>query len=120
MEAVDYYYLGLEQLKNENYTSAVSFFELSNQISEHYKTYERLFFCWKNLGEPSKAYECLKKSYQLNPKCDKISVEYAKESANRKKFETAQKILSETIKRNSTYKPAQKLLDDLQNKINIL
>lgn len=56
MESIDYYYIGLENFENSDYKSAVDFFELSNRIEEHYKTYERLFFCWKNLNEPSKAY----------------------------------------------------------------
>lgn len=115
MEATDYYYLGLENLENSGYKSAVYFFELSNRIEEHYKTYERLFFCWKNLDEPLKAYECLKKAYQINPKSDKISVMYAQELTEHMDFETARKILSETIKRNSTYKPAEKLLNTINN-----
>lgn len=113
MEAIDYYYLGLESLEKSDYIAAIDFFELSNRIDEHYKTYERLFFCWKNLDEPSKACECLKKSYSLNPKCDKISVEYAHELAERMDFISAQKILSETIKRNPAYKPAEKLLNTI-------
>lgn len=115
MESIDYYYLGLENFENSDYKSAVDFFELSNRIEEHYKTYERLFFCWKNLNEPSKAYECLRKAYQLNPKSDKISVMYAQELTERMDFETARKILSETIKRISTCKPAEKLLNTINN-----
>lgn len=116
MEAIDYYCLGTESLEKSDYISAINFLEISNNISEHYKTYEKLFLCFKKLDECSKAYECLRKSYLLNPKSDKISVMYAKELSERMDFETAKEILSETLKRNPTYKPAEKLLDTITNR----
>lgn len=116
MEYYDYYNLGNESLENSDYKTAVDFFEKFNSISEHYKTYEKLFLCWKKLDEYSKAYECLKKAYQLNPKSDKLSVMYAKELSERIDFKTAKKILSETLKRNPAYKPVEKLLDTISRK----
>ena len=113
MESYDYYCLGTESFDKSDYKSAIEFFEKSNRISEHYKTYEKMFLCFKKTGEHSMAYECLKKSYQLNQKSDKISVMYAEELAERKDFETARKILSKTLKRNPAYKPAEKLLDKI-------
>lgn len=100
----------------KNYLSAIAFFELSNNAGKHYKTYEKLFLCLKNIGKRSEAFECIKNSYHLNPKCDKVSVEYATELTEFGDLETAQKILSETLKRNPSYKPAEKLLIEIGNK----
>lgn len=116
MESCDYYYIAIESLEKSDYKSAIDFFEKSDSISEHYKTYEKMFLCWKKLDEHSKAYECLKKSYHLNPTSDKVSVMYAEELSERMDLETARKILSETLKRNPTYKPDEKLLDTISRK----
>ena len=45
MSAIDLYYMGIEYLDRKDYRKAIEYFELSNDIEQHFKTYERLFQC---------------------------------------------------------------------------
>lgn len=75
----DYYlYLkGLEEFEKGCYTDAIRYFERSNNISEHFKCCERLYCCLIQLGDTEKAFSCIEKAYQLNPRNDKTAFEYA-------------------------------------------
>ena len=77
MEAIEFYYKGIEYFNNKEYLSAIKYFEISNSLESHYKTYEMLFQCWKEISNMNKSYDCIKKSYILNPVNDKVTFEYA-------------------------------------------
>ena len=118
MDALNYYLKGSLEFDKKCYKAAIRYFERSNEIDEHFKRYEKLYCCWIQLGNPQKAFECIKKAYQLNPQNDKTAYEFAMmlvESGNR---ELAQKVLSSIIHRNPTYKKAAVLADSLKDNSN--
>ena len=47
MDANWLYGMGLEQYEKGNYSAAIQYFEQSNNVEEHFKSYEMLFRCWK-------------------------------------------------------------------------
>lgn len=111
MESIDFYYKGIEEFSNGNYLSAIEYFKISDSLESHYKTYEMLFQCWKAISNMNKAYDCIKKAYVLNSANDKVAYEYAEISVQFGDKESAQKVLTEILKRNPTYKKAKQLLD---------
>ena len=119
MDSEEYYlYLnGLVEYEKGCYADAICYFERSNEIEEHFKCYERLYCCWLQLGDSRKAFSCIEKAYQLNPKNDKTAFEYAKMLAESGNYELAQKVLSDIIQRNPTYKKAADLADSIKKNV---
>ena len=115
MDAYDLYGLGREEYDKGNYSAAIAYFERSNLIDEHFKTYEMLFRCWKRLGEREKAKVCIEKAYALNPYNDKTALEYAEFHAEADDMETARTVLKKLVERNPTYKKAVEYLTGLNN-----
>ena len=112
-EEIALFYASRGEYEKGNFQEAIQYLEQSSQMDEHYKTYENLYLCWKKLGEPEKAFTCLEHSFALNPHCDKVAVEYARELALSGETAKAREILQETIKRNCTYQPAYRLLKQI-------
>lgn len=112
-QAPEYYFKGTEEYKKQNYKEAVGYFELSNKLEEHFKTYERLFHCYTKLDRKEKALECIEKAYSLNTNNDKTAFEYAEVLAESGEIKLAEDILSEILQRNADYKKAEVLLKDL-------
>ncbi|MDE6426732.1 MAG: tetratricopeptide repeat protein [Ruminococcus sp.] len=111
---MDLYYMGIEYLDRKDYLKAIEYFELSNGIESHFKTYERLFQCYMKISDTDKAFECIKKSYTLNPKNDKTTFEYAEVCTKTGDYKLAEKLLTEILARNPEYKKAEKLLDTIR------
>ncbi len=101
---MEYYFKGSEEFDKRNYLLAIEYFELSNKIEEHFKTYERLFQCWKELSNTKQAFACIEKAYILNPKNDKTAYEFAEMVVESGNNELAQDILQSILQRNPTYK----------------
>ena len=114
MDAYWLYGMGLEQYEKGNYSAAIQYFEQSNNVEEHFKTYEMLFRCWKGLGNSEKANSCIEKAYEMNPRNDKTAFEYAEYQAGAGNIEFAKIVLEGLIERNPTYKKARELLESLQ------
>ncbi|MCR4643332.1 MAG: hypothetical protein K5697_15060 [Lachnospiraceae bacterium] len=110
MDAYELYGLGREEYDKGNYSAAIGYFERSNLVDEHYKTYEMLFRCWKILEEREKAKACIERAYELNPYNDKTAFEYAEFHAEAGDKETAKAVLKKLIERNPTYKKAAQYL----------
>ena len=110
MLAIDLYYMGIEYLDRKDYRKAIEYFELSNDIEQHFKTYERLFQCYIKISDTDNAFECIQKSYTLNPKNDKTAFEYAEICIKTGNYTLAENILTEILVRNPEYKKAEKLL----------
>lgn len=111
MESIDFYYKGTKEFNKKNYFSAIEYFKISGSLENHYKTYEMLFQCWKAISNMNEAYDCIKKAYVLNPANDKVAYEYAEISVQFGYKELAQKLLTEILTRNPTYKKARQLLN---------
>lgn len=116
MNAIENYWAGKERLDNAYYAEAIEFFKASVELEQHFKPYECLSRCYAALNEPEKAFESISTAYRLNGKNDKVALGYSKALAEHKKdIDAARSILSEILKRNPTYKPAQRLLNELSN-----
>ena len=114
MTAIENYFAGREKLDNAYYAEAIEFFKASVELDQHFKPYECLYRCYAALNEPEKAFESISAAYRLNSKNDKVALGYAKALAIYKKdIAAARGVLSEILKRNPTYKPAERMLKDL-------
>lgn len=114
MDAYYLYGMGLEQYEQGNYSKAIEYFERSNDADEHFKTYERLFECWKKLGKTEKANSCIEKAYRMNPRNDKTALEYAEMLAETGDTEQALAVLDEITERNPTCKKALEFAENMR------
>ncbi len=114
MDAESYYLKGLVEYENNCYEAAIGYFEQSIEIEEHFKSYERLYSCWQQLGDTKKAFDCIEKAYRLNPDSDKTAFEFATMLAESEKYEQAREVLAGILQRNPTYKKAAVLADSLK------
>ena len=116
VDAYEYYLKGSEEYDKGNYTEAISCFERSNEIEEHFKNYKRLYSCLMHLGNTQKAFACIERAYQLNPRNDKTAFEYAQMLAESGDSISAQQVLAGIIQRNPDYNKAAALADSLRQK----
>ncbi len=116
VDAYEYYLKGSEEYDKEHYAEAISCFERSNEIEEHFKSYERLYSCLMHLGDTQKAFACIERAYQLNPRNDKTAFEYARMLAGSGDSISAQEVLAGIIQRDPSYKKAAALADSLRQK----
>ncbi len=113
MDAWGLYGMGLEQYEKGNYSDAILYFEQSNTVEEHFKTYERLYKCWKEVGNKEKEKACIEKAYEQNPRNDKTAFEYAEFQAELGNIELTRKVLLELIERNPSYNKARDMLEKI-------
>ena len=113
MFAIDYYYLGVEEYKKGNYTNALEYLLRSYDSEPHFKTCERIFQCCMAVSKIEEARRYIEKAYTLNPKNDKVALEYAKLLLQFDEKIFAAELLESIIKRNSSYGPAIELLNSI-------
>lgn len=114
MNAIETYYAGKEKLDNAYYADATELFEASVELNRHFKPYECLYRCYAALNEPEKALESISAAYRLNSRNDKVALEYAKAlAAYKNDIAAARSELAVILERNKTYKPAERLLKEL-------
>lgn len=109
-----YYGLGIEALERGDVERSLEYFEQSARIEPHFKTYERISQCYKKLNKIVQAREYIEKAFDLNQNNDKIAVEYAEFLLNEDQIESAENLINDILKRNSSYGPAIKLLKKLK------
>ena len=73
----------------------------------HFKTYEKLYWCYSSLQQYDLANYFIKRAYEENNNNDKVAYLYAKVLINKKELSKARKILLSIIKRNKKYKKAE-------------
>lgn len=113
-DGYELYVEGCELFKGGDLAAAAEKYSESAKASPHYKSYEMMYRCYSALGEREKAFMCLEKAHDLNKRHDKVSLLYAAELAEYKgDVNAALALLDEIVKRNPTYKPAERLLDKL-------
>ncbi|MBQ8780572.1 MAG: hypothetical protein IJZ72_02700 [Oscillospiraceae bacterium] len=114
MNAYENYLAGNECLKKSDYISAIGYLITSNSLEPHFKTYEKLFLCYRAVGQIERAFDCISCSYELNRNNDKIALEYAEMLAEYKhNYAFAKEILLNVLQRNPLYKPAEKLINTI-------
>lgn len=102
-----YYMLGDEYLSKKEYQNAIKYFLISLKKEIHYKTYEKLYECYKGIYQKDIANQFLALAYNTNPKSDKVSLIYAKVLIEENELGKAKEIVLEILKRNPSYKQAK-------------
>ncbi len=114
--AYEFFCIATEALNKSDYLTAIKQLLISNSIEEHYKTYEKLYHCYCAIGKWDEAFSCIRSAYQMNSKNDKTAFEYAKYLVEKKDVVFAKNVLKDILRRNSSYKAAQMLLDEIDSK----
>ncbi|MFD2216433.1 tetratricopeptide repeat protein [Metabacillus endolithicus] len=111
------YQEGLLEFKNKEFQNALNCFIKSNQLSEHSRTYARIYECLLKLGKELEAMPYIKTAYTQNPKQDKVAIQYAESLILEGNSDLAIDILEKILRRNKTYNPARKLLEQISHEI---
>lgn len=109
------YQKGLVQFENGEFGSALEYFIKSNKLNEHSRTYARIYECLIKLDRKSEAKPYIKTAYLQNPKQDKVSIQFAETLLEDGNSQLAKEILEKLLLRNTTYNPAKRLLDKINN-----
>lgn len=112
-KARNLYYLGLERFENKDFENSLQCFIESNKLDEHPRTYARMYECLKKLGRNNEAKIYIEKAYKMNPIQDKVTVQYAEELLFDGKIALAKEILGKLLNRNTSYGPAKRLLETI-------
>ncbi|MEW6173812.1 MAG: tetratricopeptide repeat protein [Bacillota bacterium] len=116
VEDSNYYYgIGLEHLEKGEVEEALVQFQFSLSLMPHFKTYERLYECYKRIGRNQEAFDCLEKAFEMNNRNDKVAVEYIRLLMERGQCSQAVSMLKKVLERNPTYGPAVRLSDSIKN-----
>jgi len=99
--------------ENGMYTQAIAILEKSTSCNPHYKAYELLAVCLKEVGSRSQAEDAIRRAHELNPKSSKTTVLFAEYLIEKGEVVTAKRLISSLLERHSTYGPAKKLLESL-------
>lgn len=115
MEKDSYYYfrIGEECLNKKEIDNAMKNFFLSLKIKKHYKTYEKLYECCKEINQNDIANYFIILAYEENSKNDRVSLLYSKYLVEENEIEKAKEILLEILKRNPSYKLARIEYDNM-------
>ena len=107
------YYEAREAYEKGMYPKAIAILENSTNCNPHYKAYELMAICLKEVGRSYQAEEAIRKAYELNPKSSKTTVLFAEYLIEKGEIVTAKLLISSLLVRHSTYGPAKKLLESL-------
>ena len=115
-DSYSYYLKGNEALEKGQTEEAVSYYKKSLKLSQHYKTYYKLYECCSAIGQYDMAFHYLESAYLLNKKSDKTAAEYAAALSDKGRADEARTILIDTLKRNPCYKKAAEMYNNLSEK----
>ncbi len=110
-----YYSIGLKCFKDEDFDGAIENFNQSLKLDEHFKTYHRIAEIFEKQGLFKESYTALEKAYGLNPRNDKLATSFAGTLQKNGNTKRAKEILNETLKRNPSYGPAKRMLEQFYN-----
>jgi tetratricopeptide (TPR) repeat protein len=110
-----YYGLGLECFESGDVEKALEHFRKSLEIKPHFKTYERMYQCYKKMNKTYEAKECIEKAFYMNDKNDKVAIEYIRLLIQEGNIILSKKLLNGVLERNPSYDPAKKLLQTIGN-----
>ena len=113
-DALDLYYSGMNYQENGNLDEALLCFNQSLVIDEHFKTYHRIFQILKIQGKLDECLSAIESAYKLNNRNDKVASDYAEILIQLCRYEEAVVILSDTLKRNPSFKYAKKLIESIE------
>jgi len=106
-DAYYYYIVANEHYNNGQIEEAIHLFLKSLEMDYHFKTYEKLYWCYNSLQQYDLANYFIKRAYEENNNNDKVAYLYAKVLIDKKQIEKAREILLSIINRNPSYKKAE-------------
>lgn len=106
-DAYYYYIVANEFYKNGQIEEAIKRFLKSLDMEYHFKTYEKLYWCYHSLQQYDLANYFIKRAYEENNHNDKVAFLYAKILIEKNELRAAREILLSIIGRNPNYKKAQ-------------
>lgn len=113
-DAYYYYMAANEYFENGQIEDAIKFFLKSLDMEYHFKTYEKLYWCYNSLQQYDLANYFIKRAYEENSNNDKVAYLYAKILIDKRELNKAEEILMDIIKRNPSYKKAEQELLNLK------
>ncbi|MDR2904521.1 MAG: hypothetical protein LBU73_00995 [Helicobacteraceae bacterium] len=112
---LDYYLAGVVEFEKGNLDLALSNLSKSIELESHFKTYQKMSEALERMKNDAKSFEALETAYNLNPVNDNLAYNYARKLLQKKELDKCRIILHNIISRNSTYLPAKKLLEAVDN-----
>lgn len=110
-----YYYIKANELYDSGQIEeAISLFLKSLEMECHFKTYEKLYWCYHRLQQYDSANYFIKRAYEENNRNDKAAYLYAQVLIDKKQFDNAREILLSIMERNPGYKKAEQAYLKLQ------
>lgn len=108
-----YYKMGEESAQKNETDTAIKYYLKSVRMNRHFKTYERLYECYRKAGQPELAYYFLELAYEENQNNDQTAYLYAMSLIQEKQEDRAKGILQGIIGRNPDYKKAKKAYENI-------
>lgn len=112
-DALELYYSGISHQENGNLDDALECFHQSLAIDKHFKTYHRIYQILKAQGKLNESLPIIESAYKLNVRNDKVASDYAEILIQLHRYEEAIAILSNVLKRNPSFKYAEKLIKSI-------
>ena len=112
-DASYYYLLGHEAQDKGEFDSALRHYFKSLCMDSHFKTHHRIAQIYKEMGQTTDAFDHLVLAFELNPRNDKVAVDYAQAFCEKGNSEEAKNILTQLLERNASYGPASRMLASL-------
>ena len=102
MEKDAYYYYAVanEHYNNGQIEEAIPLFLKSLEMDRHFKTYEKLYWCYNSLQQYDQAESFIKRAYEENDHNDKVAYLYAKVLIDKNQLDKAREILLCILKQN--------------------
>jgi tetratricopeptide (TPR) repeat protein len=114
-ESLDLYYDGIEALEGGELELAYKLLLESVNLDAHFKTHERLYTVLNMMGRKEEAAHHIQQAYAMNPNNSKTATLYAESLSAQGKRNEAVLLLFKILRHNTTYKPAERLLERLNN-----
>jgi tetratricopeptide (TPR) repeat protein len=96
-EAHNAFYEGVACREKRDYTQALTHFLHSLELSEHYKTAQRIAEMYSALGREPEAEEYIERAYHLNPEHSQTATNYAALLIKRGKQELARDVINSIL-----------------------
>ena len=111
--AYSYYLAACTLLECKNVSEALELFQKSLALDKHFKTLEKISFCYQQLGSINTALKYIELAFNANPRNNKTAYIFAEQLKRNGNTAKAKEILQSILKVNPSYKKAKMLLNDI-------
>ena len=111
--AYRYYLAACTLLECKNVSEALELFQKSLALDKHFKTLEKISFCYQQLGSINTALKYIELAFNANPRNNKTAYIFAEQLKHNGNTAKAKEVLQSILKVNPSYKKAKVLLNDI-------